>query len=110
MAQDLESKIPDNSIVLFHACAHNPTGNASTVVVDVVVDVDNDNHVGGGDDGDDVEDGDNDDDDDVDDIDDDSVIDDDDIDKLDDDDTDDIDDDKRIHLFFYKNTFFSAQA
>jgi len=26
MAKDLESKVPDNSIVLFHACAHNPTG------------------------------------------------------------------------------------
>ena len=27
MAKDLESKVPDNSIVLFHACAHNPTGD-----------------------------------------------------------------------------------
>jgi len=26
MAKDLESKVPDNSIVIFHACAHNPTG------------------------------------------------------------------------------------
>jgi len=26
MAKDLESKVPENSIVLFHACAHNPTG------------------------------------------------------------------------------------
>jgi len=26
MAKDIEAKVPDNSIVLFHACAHNPTG------------------------------------------------------------------------------------